>query len=235
MTDLTLESLAERVDRLESHNRRLERQNRRLKAAGVVAVAVFAAVVCMGQAGVPEVMEARKFVLRDDAGTERAVLAAQGDETTLTLHDAQGKQRARVAAHEIRGGTLRLKGNDSAGGEARLGDSGLEFTSAPGGGYATLSPSGLSISHYLVGEVAITNDSLELYEMAGGRISRERRRRMRLALSQERAAEAAPKVTPNLALYDAQARPRLNLTLGEDGSPALHLSDAEGQSLFSAP
>ena len=68
MTDLTLESLAGRMNRI-------ERQNRWLKAAAIVAVAVLAAVVCMGQVGVPKVVEAEEFVLRDAQGQKRAALA----------------------------------------------------------------------------------------------------------------------------------------------------------------
>ncbi len=70
MSDPTIETLARRVDRV-------ERENRRLKRAGVVALAVIAAVVLMGQATtnkVAKVVEAEKFVLRDADGKGRARL-----------------------------------------------------------------------------------------------------------------------------------------------------------------
>lgn len=69
MNELTMETLARRLDRV-------ERENRRLKRAGVVALAVIAAVVLMGQAigNVAKVVEAEKFVLRDADGKGRARL-----------------------------------------------------------------------------------------------------------------------------------------------------------------
>ncbi len=69
MNEPTMETLARRLDRV-------ERENRRLKRAGVVALAVIAAVVLMGQAtgNVAKVVEAEKFVLRDADGKGRARL-----------------------------------------------------------------------------------------------------------------------------------------------------------------
>jgi hypothetical protein len=72
MTDLTLESLAARVNRL-------ERQNRLLKALAIVAVAVLAAVVCMGQVRKAERLvvgevRASSFVLQDGGGRMLAAL-----------------------------------------------------------------------------------------------------------------------------------------------------------------
>jgi hypothetical protein len=67
MNELTMESLV----------RRVERENRRLKQAGVIALAVIAVVVLMGQATqgkVAKVIEAEKFVLRDADGKGRARL-----------------------------------------------------------------------------------------------------------------------------------------------------------------
>jgi hypothetical protein len=98
MTHLTLE---ERVERLESHTRCLDRQSRRLKALAVALVATFAAVVCMGQVGVPKVVEAEKFVLRDADGKQRAVLELTKDtQPALVLFDADGKQRVRLSVEK---------------------------------------------------------------------------------------------------------------------------------------
>ena len=66
----TMETLARRLDQV-------EQENRRLKQAGVVVLAVIAAVVLMGQATkgkVAKVVEAEKFVLRDADGKGRARL-----------------------------------------------------------------------------------------------------------------------------------------------------------------
>ncbi len=70
MNELTMETLARRLDQV-------EQENRRLKQAGVVVLAVIAAVVLMGQATkgkVAKVVEAEKFVLRDADGKGRARL-----------------------------------------------------------------------------------------------------------------------------------------------------------------
>ena len=69
MNEPTMETLARRLDKV-------ERENRWLKLAGVVAVAVIAAVVLMGQATpskVAKVIEAEKFVLKDIHGKVRAL------------------------------------------------------------------------------------------------------------------------------------------------------------------
>ncbi len=80
MVELEIETLARRLDRV-------ERENRRLKRAGIVAVAVIAAVVLMGQATgskVAKVVEAERFVVRDASGNTRAVLGSTVLETTQT-------------------------------------------------------------------------------------------------------------------------------------------------------
>lgn len=87
MTDLTLESLADRLARL-------ERQNRRLAAAAVLLVAVLAAAVCMGQVRAPNVVEAESFVVRDAAGKARAALFLGEEGPALALSDQNGKLRA---------------------------------------------------------------------------------------------------------------------------------------------
>jgi len=76
---------------MEERLSRLERENRRMKQAGVVALAVIAAVVLMGQATqgkVAKVIEAEKFVVRiPDSANAMATLDFAG----LTLYDWDGK------------------------------------------------------------------------------------------------------------------------------------------------
>ena len=59
----TLETLAGRLERV-------ERENRRLKALGLVAVAILASVILMGQARPPRAVEAERFILKNAAGAE---------------------------------------------------------------------------------------------------------------------------------------------------------------------
>ncbi len=82
MVEPTMETLARRLDRV-------ERENRWLKQAGVVALAVIAAVVLMGQATqgkVAKVVEAEKFVLRDEKGNIRGDLVVNGGIPSLNLY-----------------------------------------------------------------------------------------------------------------------------------------------------
>lgn len=116
MNEPTMEALARRLDRV-------ERENRQLKRVGVVALAVIATVVLMGQttqqSKVVEAeqvkaneVEARKFILRDASGKEaRAELALSADDSPhLTLSDRGGKviwsapeQQAAGASRPARG------------------------------------------------------------------------------------------------------------------------------------
>ncbi len=97
MNEPTMEILARRLDRV-------ERENRVLKRAGVVALAVIAAVVLMGQATeskVEKVVEAERFVVRDSSGNLRAAL----DESGLSLFD---KEKTRVRLGVEADGIARL-------------------------------------------------------------------------------------------------------------------------------
>ena len=90
MREANLEAMEQRLDRV-------ERENRLLKRAGVLTLAVIAAVVLMGQATpsrVAKVVEAENFVLRDGSGTARAILNVSGGSVNLALADRQGKHRA---------------------------------------------------------------------------------------------------------------------------------------------
>lgn len=94
---LTLESLAERLQRVESDNRRLERQNRRLRAWAVTVLAALTAALCLGRAAKPKTVEAQRFVLCDEQGNMRAELANVPDDgSKLTLFDGKGRERIRL-------------------------------------------------------------------------------------------------------------------------------------------
>ncbi len=94
MSEPTIETLARRLDRV-------ERENRHMKQAGVVALAVIAAVVLMGQATpskVAKVIEAEKFVVRDKSGKVRAELSMSADGSPqLILRSSEGKSGAVLA------------------------------------------------------------------------------------------------------------------------------------------
>ena len=85
----TMESLTQRLDRL-------EREKRRLKRMGVAVAVGIAAAVLMGQARpAGKVIEAEQFILRDASGTMRADLSAGAESGVgLFLFDRRGGARA---------------------------------------------------------------------------------------------------------------------------------------------
>ncbi len=90
MDQPTMESLGQRLDRV-------ERQNQRLMRIGAVALAVIAAVVLMGQATatkVAKVIEAEKFVLRDPQGKHLALLGTKKGSAILGFFDTSGNMAA---------------------------------------------------------------------------------------------------------------------------------------------
>jgi hypothetical protein len=98
MGEPTIETLARRLDRV-------ERENRRLKRSGVVALAVIAAIVLMGQAasklappGKPgKVVGAEQFIVHDARGGVRATLGTLPDGTVrLVLYDRGNPGETRV-------------------------------------------------------------------------------------------------------------------------------------------
>ncbi len=98
MVDPTIETLARRLDRV-------ERENRWLKQAGVVTLAVIAAIVLMGQAasklappGKPgKIVGAEQFIVHDARGGVRAELGTLPNGTVrLVLYDRGNPGETRV-------------------------------------------------------------------------------------------------------------------------------------------
>jgi hypothetical protein len=104
---MTNEALADRIARLECHNRRL---------TGALVVVGIAAVVAgfLGAAPkAPRVVEADRFVLRDDDGRARALLTMDEKSPTLALFNEQGKARLTLRA-AADGATLSIKDGSEA-------------------------------------------------------------------------------------------------------------------------
>jgi len=89
MNEAAKETLEQRVDQLEGENRRLKRM-------GVVALAVIAAVVLMGQT-TGRMVDADKFILRDWEGKKRAELMTISSGAYLGLDGPDGKTRITLA------------------------------------------------------------------------------------------------------------------------------------------
>ena len=78
---------------------KVERQNRRVKAVGTAALTLLAGALLMGVAApTGESVEARAFVLRDDAGQVRAQLAMKEAGPELTFFDARERAQVRLLA-----------------------------------------------------------------------------------------------------------------------------------------
>lgn len=89
-----LQSLIERVEKV-------EKQNRRLKQIGLGVAVLAGAVLLMGQARSNRTIEAEKFVLKDANGRIRARLGMEADDRpTLALLDAKGFPLVSMGAGE---------------------------------------------------------------------------------------------------------------------------------------
>jgi hypothetical protein len=74
--------------------KRVERQNRMAKRTALVILLITGAAVAMGQAPAKRTVIADEFVLKDSAGIVRATLGFVRNEPTLTLIDANTRDRA---------------------------------------------------------------------------------------------------------------------------------------------
>jgi hypothetical protein len=70
----------------EAYVRKLEQQNRYLRILLCLVALILGSVLLMGEAGVPKVLTAEKFVLVDSEGKIRAELYAAKEESSLLLH-----------------------------------------------------------------------------------------------------------------------------------------------------
>jgi hypothetical protein len=251
MTNLTLESLAERV-------RRLERQNRLLRAAVLLVVTVFAAVVCMGQVDTPKELEAERLILRDEAGKARVMLGMTEGGATLELSDAEGWLRLSLGVFEDRRPVLTMLDPEYKE-RATLGvtEAGprLELCDAEGESRAGLRVAGdnsvlemYDARDALRASLGLTDDGLGLRladekgMLQAGLIvtdddpGTDDEPGLVLCDAEDgiRAVVGVSKNGPNLLMYDAEGKARVELTV-EGNVPALTMRDAKGERVFSAP
>jgi hypothetical protein len=86
--------LSARVELLERANDALARTVRRLKAGAAASIAAFGLLLLAGAVAIPQSLEARNFILRDDSGKMRAALATHADGTPgLAFFEKDGKVR----------------------------------------------------------------------------------------------------------------------------------------------
>jgi len=91
-----MSELLERVERLERQNERLKR----LVAAAFVGIVGL--LVCAASAPQPETVRVQGLEVVDEAGKARIRLALDHEMPSLTILDANGKPRARLAQTRLR-------------------------------------------------------------------------------------------------------------------------------------
>lgn len=108
MTDLTLESLAERVNRL-------ERQNSRLKVSMLATLVAMLGALCLscGGTGTERTVQARELVLCEGDQRTAARLGWDDGVTSLALFDAEGIPLAMLSLSDDGQPALHLSGAES--------------------------------------------------------------------------------------------------------------------------
>ena len=220
MNEPTIETLARRLDRL-------ERENRLLKRAGVVALAVIAAVVLMGQAlpgKVAKLVEAERFLVRDTAGKPRATLGLLPDGSpSLNLIDKNGNIRMAVGLTPEDAPSLNLydKAETTRAVLATLSDGSpaLVLFNKAGETQALLASNFPMKMHPDETPIRPTS-SLLLSDNVGN---------VRTSLI------VSAKGVAGLRIHDGRNKLRAVLTAGKDGSAILGFLDKKGKVIWSAP
>ncbi|MGA8145116.1 MAG: hypothetical protein WB987_14615 [Candidatus Acidiferrales bacterium] len=103
-----MKGIVERLDKLET-------QNRRLKCGGIAILVAFSGLVAMGQsAPTPKVVEAQKFVLKDADGIVRGWLGVYAAGSELTLGNVNKQPQMRLLVSED-GSDLHFFGSHNGG------------------------------------------------------------------------------------------------------------------------
>jgi len=250
MTSLTpdVQSVLERLGKL-------ERQNRRLKRAGSLALTAVAALLLMGQA-TPEsrTIEAERFIVIDSAGKTRAVLSMILDGPHLVMYDEKGEMRVNLRV----GPDGPLLAFDNEAGKPQT-----ELTAVKGfNGLLTYNYAGTPST--VLGEEE-KGPALRLFDADGKphielwSTNQAPQMSFRDAAGRERAVmylepqSGAPSIAfydqrekimtalyaaemgPTLRLNDSDENPRVELGVRKDGAPSLHMWDVKGNVTWSIP
>lgn len=228
MTDM--QSLAERVDRLETGNRRLKRI-----CGGVIAVAGLA--FLLGQtAPLNPIIEAGGFILRDNAGNIRGDWrVADDDSTVLAMIDAEGKPRAGLGV--LQDGETVFSLHDREGmsrGHWRVFADGatalnlLEKDGNPRAGFAVL-PDGTTMLDLSNRQGKSRGSWMVLPDGKSTLSLRDEKGKARCRLDVNRDG------TTTIWLIDAEGKARGMWGMLADGSPSLEHFDKEERLIFRTP
>ena len=140
---LELQAIMQRLNNLET-------QNRRLKWSGLSLLVVLSALVLMGQATpTPKVIEAQRFVLKDGKGNVRAWLGLFGEGSELILGNVNKQPKMTLKVSDD-ASDLHFFGSENSGMNLGLdlGNPAIAMAGADGNGGAdiTFSPSGPAIT-----------------------------------------------------------------------------------------
>ena len=140
---LELQAIMQRLNNLET-------QNRRLKWSGLSLLVVLSALVLMGQATpAPKVIEAQRFVLKDGKGNVRAWLGLLGEGTELILGNVNKQPKMTLKVSDD-ASDLHFFGSENSGMNLGLdlGNPAIAMAGADGNGGADIafSPSGPAIT-----------------------------------------------------------------------------------------
>jgi hypothetical protein len=238
MSDLTVDVLAARLDRL-------ERENRRLRAIAGTGGVLLAAVLLMAQApspaptappvsggGAGRVLEAQEIVIKDPAGRVRGRLSSwnNGDFAGLAVYDAQGRTVAELGGWAAGGAALHLyDGEQKLRADVRAWANGLS-----------------AMRVWDKGGVPRAMLTHEVEDGRGRLAIQDGRGRLRLELSaadngaiNQRLWDANGKVRswwsvepggqPFFSLRDKDERVRTELSVRADGTPDVKLYEASGK------
>ena len=215
-----LQNMFERLDRV-------EHQNRNLKRTWAATVFGVAALILMGQAmpnKVPEVIEARKFVLKDSKGNGRAALTVTPDNSPLLLLNQPdgtlgvtltvGPQgRPMLSLYDKRGNPRALLSLDADG------SAGLSFGGADGKTRAGLAVT----SEKSAGLILYGNDEKPLAVVG---LTRDGSPVMMFAGEHGR---------PNIVIADAEAQRGLTGLTNKKADFSMTIMDKAGTVIWSAP
>ncbi len=79
---------------------RLERQNRVVRFAGLVAVLIGMAAMCIGMSAPRRSLETELILIKDATGSTRMILGMSDDGPAITMLDAKGRLRANIGVTE---------------------------------------------------------------------------------------------------------------------------------------
>jgi hypothetical protein len=193
--DRDLGRVLRRLEQLENSNERLSRSVRRMRLATLGAAAGLGVLLTAGAAAVAPSLEARNFVLRDEAGKMRAALAIRPDGTPgLGFFDESGRVRLSMDLGAAGPAVNLMNG---------IGQPLAALAVRPDGlpGLAIFDPSGHARLSLDVGEGGIP--SLHLYGKQG---------ELRAALA------IRPDGSPGLGLFDAEGQLKSSFEIPRKGA-----------------